>query len=576
MPGDTLNINNKAAKQNTYDAIVIGTGMSGGWAMKELTEKGLKVLALERGRDIRHIKDYDTATINSWETPHRGRLTHKFTEENPILVRSGVVDEFTTKMFIGDKVHPYIQEKPFDWIRGYQVGGRSLMWGRWTQRWGEADFEANAKEGIGIDWPIRYKDLAPWYSYVEKFVGIAGNKDGLAQVPDGEFLPAFDMNCFEKLVKQKIETNFPGRNLIISRTANLTVPNEIHTSLGRGQCQARDLCSRGCPYGAYFSTQSATLPAAQKTGLLTLKPDAIVHSIIYDDAKGKATGVSVIDAHTKQTTEYYAKIIFLNAGSINSNLTLLNSVSNRFPGGLGNDNGVLGHYMMTHNYRVRANGIFEGMEDSYYSGRRPNGVYMPRFRNFGNDKQTSFKRGYALACASFRQGWSRGNNLEEMGTALKEKITEPGPWFFFGTAMGEMLPYKDNMVWLDKNEKDEWGIPLLHAAISWHENEDLMARDAVEQMYEMLDKAGLKNIQSEDNHQAPGKDIHEMGGCRMGNDPKESMLNKWNQLHEVKNVFVTDGACMTSSACQNPSLTYMAITARAADYAVSEMKKGNL
>jgi choline dehydrogenase-like flavoprotein len=576
MPGDTLLINNKAAKQNTYDAIVIGTGMSGGWAMKELTEKGLKVLALERGNDIRHIKDYDTATINSWETPHRGGLTHAFTRENPILVRSGVVDEFTTKMFIGDEVHPYKQDKPFDWIRGYQVGGRSLMWGRWTQRWGEADFEANAKEGIGIDWPIRYRDIAPWYSYVEKFVGIAGNKDGLAQVPDGEFLPAFDMNCFEKLVKQKIETNFPGRNLIISRTANLTVPNSIHTSLGRGQCQARDLCSRGCPYGAYFSTQSGTLPAAQKTGLLTLKADTIVHSIIYDETKGKATGVRVIDTNTKRTTEYYAKIIFLNAGSINSNLTLLNSVSNRFPSGLGNDSGVLGHYIMTHNYRVRANGVFEGMEDSYYSGRRPNGVYMPRFRNFGNDKQIAFKRGYALACSSFRQGWNRGNNLEDIGMALKEKTTEPGPWFFFGTAMGEMLPYKDNFVWLDKSEKDEWGIPMLHADVSWHENEDLMAKDAVEQMYEMLDKAGLKNIQSEDNHQAPGKDIHEMGGCRMGNDPKESMLNKWNQLHAVKNVFVTDGACMTSSACQNPSLTYMAITARAADYAVNEMKKRNL
>jgi choline dehydrogenase-like flavoprotein len=576
MPGDTLRINNKAVTQNTYDAIVIGTGMSGGWAMKELTEKGLKVLALERGRNIEHVKDYDTAMLNKWEIMHRGRVTQAFTEENPILVRSGVVDEFTTKMFVHDKEHLYVQDKPFDWIRGYQVGGRSLMWGRWTQRWGEADFEANAKEGIGIDWPIRYKDIAPWYSYVEKFAGIAGNKDGLAQVPDGEFLPPFDMTDFEKYIKQKIETNYPGRNLIISRTANLTKPNEIHTSLGRGQCQARDLCSRGCPFGAYFSTQSATLPAARKTGNLTLQTDTVVHSIIYDEAKQKATGVRVIDAHTKKMTEYFAKIIFLNAGSINSNLTLLNSTSNRFPNGLGNDSGVLGHYIMTHNYRVRASGTFDGMQDSYYSGRRPNGVYMPRFRNFGNDKQADFKRGYALACSSNRQGWSRGNNMDEIGTALKEKLTEPGPWFFFATAMGEMLPYKDNLVWLDKNGKDEWGIPLLHADVRWHENEDLMAKDAVEQMREMFDKAGLKNIQSEDNHQAPGKDIHEMGGCRMGNDPKDSMLNKWNQLHAVKNVFVTDGACMTSSACQNPSLTYMAITARAADYAVSEMKKGNL
>jgi choline dehydrogenase-like flavoprotein len=576
MPGDTPNINNKAIAQNTYDAIVIGTGMSGGWAIKELTEQGLKVLALERGRNVKHIKGYDTATLNQWEIMHRGRVTQAFTRDNPILVRSGVVDGFTTKMFIQDKVHPYIQDKPFDWIRGYQVGGRSLMWGRWTQRWGEADFEANAKEGVGIDWPIRYKDIAPWYSYVEKFAGIAGNKDGLAQVPDGEFLPPFDMTDFEKYVKQKIETNFPGRNLIISRTANLTKPNDIQIALGRGQCQARDLCSRGCPFGAYFSTQSATLPAAQKTGRLTLKADTVVHSIIYDDVKQKATGVRVIDAITKKTTEYFAKIIFLNAGSINSTLTLLNSTSKRFANGLGNDSGVLGHYVMAHNYRVRASGSYEGMEDSYYYGRRPNGVYMPRFRNFGNDKQTNFKRGYALACASYRQGWASGNGYDMIGAELKEKITEPGPWNFFGTAMGEMLPYKDNYVWLDKNEKDEWGIPILHTDISWHQNEDAMAKDAVEQMYTMLEKAGLKNIQSEDNHQAPGKDIHEMGGCRMGNDPKESMLNKWNQLHAVKNVFVTDGACMTSSACQNPSLTYMAITARAANYAVSELKKGNL
>ncbi len=559
---------------NNYDAIVIGTGMSGGWAMKELTEQGLTVLALERGRQLEHIKGYDTASSNRWDVADRGNLTHQYKNDNPILVRSGVVDGFTTKMFSPDNEHPYIQDKPFDWIKGYHVGGRSLMWGRWTQRWGEADFEANAKEGIDTDWPIRYKDIAPWYSYVEKFVGIAGNKDGLAQVPDGEFLPPFDMTDFEKLIKQKIENKFPGRNLIISRTANLTAQNEIHKELGRGKCQARNLCSRGCPFGAYFSTQSATLPAAQKTGKLTLQTDAVVHSIIYDETKQKATGVRVIDAHTKKVTEYFAKIIFLNAGSINSNLILLNSTSNRFPNGFGNDSGVLGHYIMTHNYRVRASGTFDGMEDSYYFGRRPNGVYMPRFRNFGNDKQTNFARGYALACSSYRQNWSR--DIDGIGIELKEKLTEPGPWVFFGTAMGEMLPYKDNMLRLDKNKKDEWGIPLLHANVTWHENEDAMAKDAVQQFNEMFDKAGLKNITAEDNHQAPGKDIHEMGGCRMGKDPKTSMLNEWNQLHAVKNVFVTDGACMTSSACQNPSLTYMAITARAANYAVNELKKNNL
>ncbi len=335
------------------------------------------------------------------------------------MVRSGVVDGFTTKMFAEDKEHPYIQDKPFDWIKGYHVGGRSLMWGRWTQRWGEADFEANAKEGIDTDWPIRYKDIAPWYSYVEKFAGIAGNKDGLAQVPDGEFLPPFDMTAMEVLVKQKIEENFPGRNLIISRTANLTKPTAEHIALGRGTCQARDLCMRGCPFGAYFSTQSATLPAAKKTGRLTLQTDAVVHSIIYDEVKQKATGVRVIDANTKKITEYFAKIIFLNAGSINSNIILLNSTSKRFPNGLGNDSGVLGHYIMTHNYRVRASGTYDGLQDSYYYGRRPNGVYMPRFRNFGNDKQTNFARGYALAAASFRQNWSRGNNIDTIGAELK-------------------------------------------------------------------------------------------------------------------------------------------------------------
>lgn len=576
MPDDTLHINNKAVAQQSYDAIVIGTGMSGGWAMKELTEQGLTVLALERGNNIVHIKDYDTAAMNRWDAPLRGNHSQKFVAENPILVRSGVVDGFTTKMFTEDKVHPYIQDKPFDWIRGYHVGGRSLMWGRWVQRWGEADFEANAKEGIDTDWPIRYGDLAPWYSYVEKFVGIAGNKDGLAQVPDGEFLPPFDMTAVEKQVKQKIEQNFPGRNLIISRTANITQPTAEHTALGRGKCQARDLCSRGCPYGAYFSTQSATLPAAQKTGKLTLKTDAVVHAIIYDETKNKATGVRVIDAKTKKVTEYFAKVIFVNAGSINTNLILLNSTSNRFPNGLGNDSGVLGQYIMAHNYRVRASGTYDGMLQSYYYGRRPNGVYMPRFRNFGKDKNNNFTRGYALACASYRQNWSRGNRTDLIGAELKEQLTEPGPWVFFGTAMGEMLPYKDNRIWLDKNLKDDFGIPLLHTDISWHQNEDAMAKDAVEQCNEMFDAAGLKDILAEDNHQAPGKDIHEMGGCRMGNDPKTSMLNKWNQLHAVKNVFVTDGACMTSSGCQNPSLTYMAITARAANYAVSELKKNNL
>lgn len=573
MPGDTLHVNNKAVAQNSYDAIVIGTGMSGGWAMKELTEKGLTVLALERGRPLEHIKDYDTATINEWDLPDRGQLDNRFIQDNPILVRSGVADGFNKKMFLQDNEHTYIQDKPFDWIRGYHTGGRSLMWGRWTQRWGEGDFEANAKEGIGIDWPIRYADIAPWYSYVEKFVGIAGNRDGLPQVPDGEFLPPFDMTMMEKYLKQKIETNFPGRNLIISRTANLTQPTAEHLAVGRGKCQARDMCSRGCPFGAYFSTQSATLPAARKTGRLTLQTNAVVHSIIYDETKQKATGVRVIDAITKKTTEYYARIIFLNAGSINTNLVLLNSTSSRFPNGLGNDSGVLGHYVMAHNYRVRANASYDGLQDSYYYGRRPNGVYMPRFRNFGSDKQTAFKRGYAVAAGTSR---GRVGDANGIGAPLKDALSEPGEWGFWSVAMGEMLPYEDNRVWLDKDRKDAWGMPMLHADISWHDNENAMAKDAVEQLHIMLDKAGMKDITAYDNQQAPGKDIHEMGGCRMGKDPKQSMLNEWNQLHAVKNVFVTDGACMTSSSCQNPSLTYMALTARAANHAVEELKKGNV
>jgi choline dehydrogenase-like flavoprotein len=561
---------------HNFDAIVIGTGMSGGWAMKELTENGLTVLALERGRNVEHIKDYDTATLDPWKLKRRGTLTNDFVESNSILVRAGVMDEFTQKMFLPDKAHPYVQDKPFDWIRSYQVGGRSLLWGRWTQRWGIKDFEANATEGVDIDWPIRYHDLAPWYSYVEKFVGIAGNKDGLAQVPDGEFLPPFEMNCFEKSLKQKIEKTFPGRNLIISRTANLSQPSELHKELGRGQCQARSLCSRGCPFGAYFSTQSATLPAARRTGKLTLLANSVVHSIIYDEMKGKVTGVRVIDAETNNTTEYFSKVIFLNAGSINSNLILLNSVSKRFPNGLGNDSGVLGHYIMTHNYRVRAHGFSDEMADTYYNGRRPNGVYMPRFRNFGDDKQTKFSRGYALACWGNREGWERGNNMKGVGADFKLQLTEPGRWVFNAVAMGEMLPYKDNYVFLDNDKKDQWGIPLLHANVSWHENENLMTLDAVDQLKEMFEKIGLKDVSVMDNKQAPGKDIHEMGGCRMGKNPKTSMLNEWNQLHAAKNVFVTDGACMTSSSCQNPSLTYMAITARAANHTVEELKKRNI
>jgi choline dehydrogenase-like flavoprotein len=461
-------------------------------------------------------------------------------------------------------------------VRGYQVGGKSLLWGRWTQRWGIGDFEANAREGIAVDWPIRYPDLAPWYSYVEKFAGITGNRDGLAQVPDGEFLPPMEMNCFEQYMKGQIESKLEGRHLIISRHANLSRAEAQHAAVGRGPCQYRNRCGRGCPYGAYFSTNSATLPAAQQTGRLTLRPDSVVHSILYDEQKGRATGVRVIDAHTKAVTQYYARVIFVNASTVNTNLLLLNSTSARFPAGLGNDSGTLGKYVMDHNYRVSGVGYYDGLADKYYYGRRPVGLYVPRFRNFGADAQTAFRRGYALAGGTARLGFERGMAADGLGAGFKDGLSEPGPWMMALTAMGEMLPYEDNRISLDPDRQDGWGMPLVRFQVTWHENEDAMSRDAVEQVGETLAAGGLRDIRVSDKHVHPGHGIHEMGGCRMGRDPKTSMLNGWNQLHAVKNVFVTDGACMTSSACQNPSLTYMALTARAAHHAVAELKRRNL
>jgi len=568
---NNFNINAKGKEENTYDAIVIGSGISGGWAAKELTEKGMKTLVLERGRNVEHIKDYTTANTPPWEFPNRGKLTARFIEENPSLCRAGVVKEANQHFFVPDKDHPFIEEKPFTWVRGYQVGGKSLLWARWTQRWSDLDFEANAKDGIAVDWPIRYKDIAPWYSHVEKFAGISGNKDGLSQVPDGEFLPPMEMSCLEKHVKKSIESNFPGRNLIISRTANLTKAQN-----GRGACQYRSLCNRGCPYGAAFSSNSATLPAAMDTGNLTMRPFSVVHSIIYDEQKQKATGVRVIDTNTKETTEYFAKIIFVNAGTLNSTLLLMNSTSSRFPNGLGNDSGVLGHYLMDHNYRGRVSGEFEGFEDKYYYGRRPTGVYIPRFRNFRDDKQTEFLRGYAFACRGSREGWGRGNGEVTFGEELKNELTKPGPWRWGMTGMGECLPDYDNKVTLNKDQKDEWDMPLLQFDCEYKENEEKMLKDILATGAEMLETAGFKNIRTLDNQSVPGHGIHEMGTARMGRDPKTSILNGNNQVHTVPNVFVSDGACMTSSACQNPSLTYMALTARAANIAVDELKKGNI
>lgn len=565
-----INLNLKAKALNTYDAIVVGSGITGGWAAKELCEKGLKVLMLERGRQFEHIKDYTTATKDPWEVQHRGALTTIQRKEHPYMIRERVYSEFNESYWIKDAENPYTEEKRFDWTRADIVGGRSIMWGRGALRWSDLDFEANAKDGMGIDWPIRYKDLAPWYSHVEAFAGISGQAEGLPHLPDGVFQPPMEMNCLEKQTKSRIETIFPGRRMTIFRTANLTQP------IGdRGKCQYRNLCSRGCPYGAYFSTQSATLPAAVKTGNLTLQPDAIVNSIIYDEEKGKAIGVRVIDKHSKEMTEYYADVIFLNASTLGSTFLLLNSISNRFPQGMGNDHGVLGHYLMDHHFYAGASGISEDFKDKYYYGQRPAGFYIPRFRNIGPDKR-SYLRGFGYTGFSSRADWSRGIAEVGIGQSFKEELTEPGPWQMGLMGFGECLPYEENMVSLDHDTKDAWGQPVLKFNCTFKENERLMRIDMDQDAVNMLEAAGLKNVAPFNRDSYPGMAIHEMGTARMGKDPRTSVLNKWNQVHAVKNVFVTDGACMTSSACQNPSLTYMALTARAANYAVQELKRQQL
>ena len=566
---ETANIAVRGKVANTFDVIVIGSGISGGWAAKEFCEKGLKTLVLERGRMVEHLKDYSSANLEPWEFPHRNKLPKSVIDENPIVSRCYAFEESTQHFFVKDKEHPYIQTKPFDWIRGYQVGGKSLMWARWTQRWSETDFEANAKEGIAVDWPIRYHELAPWYSYVEKFAGISGNRDGLQQIPDGEFLPPMQMNAIEKHVQKSIAENFNGRHLVMSRTANLSVP-----LLGRGPCQYRNLCFRGCPFGGYFSSNSTTIPAAQKTGNLTIRPFSVVHSIIYDDHQKKAVGVRVIDTNTKASTEFYAKIIFVNAGTLNSTLILLNSTSARFPNGMGNDSGELGHNLMDHNYNGRISGEHPGFEDQYYYGRRPTGVYIPRFRNWGDDRQSDFKRGFAYASFGTR-GTLDTSNIS-IGKDFKDAFTEPGPWRFQMVGMGECLPDYNNKVSLSSDQKDDWGIPLLNIDASFTENEHKMTKNILASGAEMLEKAGFTNITTTDVNSAMGLGIHEMGTARMGRDAKTSVLNGHNQVWGANNVFVTDGACMTSGACQNPSLTYMAITARAADFAVAELKNLNL
>lgn len=559
---------------NTFDVIVVGSGLSGGWAAKEFTEKGLKTLVLERGSEVKHLRDYPTTNKMPWEFPHRNEVTQEIRDANPVISKCYAFKEDAMHFFVKDAEHPYVQEKPFDWIRGYQTGGKSLMWARQTQRWSEYDFEGPARDGFAVDWPIRYNDLAPWYSYVEKFAGISGNRDNLSILPDGEFLPPLELSCVENYFSDVVKKNYSDRHVIYARCAHLTVPQKIHLEQGRAQCQKRNLCQRGCPFGGYFSSNSVTIPWAEKTGNLTMVHDAVVHSIIYDEEKGKAIGVQVIDANTMQSTEYFARVIFVNAAALNTNLILLNSISNRFPAGLGNDNGLLGKYVAFHNYRSRVGAKYDGFADKTTDGRSHTSAYIPRFRNVLK-QETDFLRGYA---AGFSGGRGLKRDTDGFGTELKSELEkkEWGPWYVGSHMMGETIPKESNYVSLDADKKDDWGIPLLKISVDYDSNDDKMVKDYQEQISEMFDKAGFYDIQTSDSKQPPGLDIHEMGGVRMGHDPTTSLLNKWNQLHTCSNVFVTDGACMTSTSTQNPSLTYMALTARAADHAMREMSKGNL
>ena len=556
---------------NQYDAIVVGSGISGGWAAKELTEKGLKVLLLERGRNIEHIKDYVNANKEIWEFPHRGAPTQQMKTDYPVLKRDYPLDETVLDFWVNEKECPYTETKPFSWFRGYHVGGRSLMWGRQSYRWNKWDFEANAKDGYGTDWPIRYEDLAPWYSYVEKFAGIQGSKEGLEVLPDGEFMPAMEMNCVEKHVAAKIKDAFKGtRHMFIGRSANITQPHHDRTN-----CQYRDRCWRGCPFGGYFSTQSATLPAAMKTGNLTLRPFSIVSKVLYDKDKQKATGVEIIDANDNKTYEYKAKIVFLCASTFNSTWILMNSATDVWPEGLGSSSNQLGHNVMDHHFRCGAGGKVEGFSDKYEYGRRPTGIYIPRFRNIYDDKR-DYLRGFGYQGGA---GRGRGVHIAEysIGPALKESLSVPKEHWGIGvTGFGEMLPYHENKITLNKNKKDKWGLPVLDMDVSIKENEIKMRADMMNDAKEMLEAAGVKEVYTHDSGYEVGMGIHEMGTARMGKDPKVSVLNGNNQVWQAKNVFVTDGACMASSSCVNPSLTYMAMTARAVDFAVSELKKGNI
>ena len=566
MPGDTPNIHNIANSKNTFDVIVVGSGISGGWAAKELCEKGLKVLLLDRGKNVEH-PNYPTATKNPWDFEHRNSLSQADKKDHQIQSRHFSYREDNKHFYINDTENPYDEINRFDWVRGDIVGGRSLLWGRACYRWSDHEFGANAKDGHGVDWPIRYKDLAPWYDYVERFVGVSGNKDGIPSLPDGQFQPPFEMNCVEQDLKSRLETIYTTRKLIMGRTANLTQPVN-----GRTQCQARNLCHRGCPYGAYFSTNASTMPAAVATGNLTVRPHSMVSKVLYDEQKQRASGVEIIDTETKKTEEFFAKIIFLNASTVATAAILLRSTSSRFPNGLGNGSDQVGRNLMDHHKGINITGTVEGFEDKYFYGRRPNLLYIPSFKNI-LEPETSFVRGYHFNANAFRE---MGESKERIGAEYKDALTEPGQWKVRLIAYGECLPYQDNRITLNTAKKDPWGLPMLTIDCTFKDNEKAMHDDMVKTGMEILNTLGYKNVTDSSAISAPGNANHEMGTVRMGKDPKTSVLNAFNQMHEVPNVFVTDGSCMASSSCLNPSITYMAITARACDYAVKELKKGNI
>jgi len=562
-------------EQDSYDAIVVGTGISGGWAAKELCENGLKTLVLERGRMVEHIKDYTTAHMDPWDFPNGGQPTKEMIAKQEKQSRTN----YTTKAasaqwFVNDLEHPYNETKRFDWMRGYHVGGRSLQWGRHSYRLSEIDFTANAREGIAVDWPVRYKDIAPWYDKVESYIGVTGEKLGLAQLPDGQFEPMMELNCLEQHVREKVAENFDDRVITAGRIAHINSDKYFE---GRLRCQFRDRCIRGCPFGAYFSSLSSTLPAAERTGNMTLRPDSIVHEVIYDPNTKKATGVKIIDRVTKETFEFKAKVIFLCASTIASTSILMQSKSDRFPNGMGNDSDQLGRNIMDHHLGVGASGKFDGFDDKYYKGRRPGGIYLPRFRNLGGPtNRKEYKRGFGYQGGASRKNWE--DTIAEMafGKNLKEALLKPGSWTFGMGGFGEVLPYEDNKMTLDYDRLDGWGLPTVTFDAEFKENEWEMRKDMKNSAVEMLEKAGLRDVEPYDEPGALGLGIHEMGTARMGRNRKTSVLNGYNQVHDVQNVYVTDGAFMTSASCVNPSLTYMAFTARAANHAALELKKGNL